>query len=177
MDILLAANGDVRWLMTADPGTIEALCGDPAIAQYIQSLGELVSLTLRAQLSDRPLIDNVPRVIDYLGFTIGSLSNERLVILYLDAKLRVVDVLQFDGAVDSVAINTRAVVLRAILVGAAGVVLAHNHPSGDHTPSKADIDVTRNISRALKSVDVRLHDHIIVGRGPGYSSMRERNLL
>ncbi|WP_254292481.1 JAB domain-containing protein [Sphingomonas tagetis] len=176
-DALLASNRDLGWIVTADSRVLAMLCRDRAVVAHLERIRALLALSLRHQVFDRPLIDNIPKVVDYLNFEIGRRADERLVVLFPDAKGKVADELYLDGGADTVVVCTRSILLRALLTGAVGVVLAHNHPSGDHTPSKADIAVTRELARALRAVDVRLHDHLIVGNGTGYTSMRERNLL
>lgn len=177
IDLLLAANKDARWLLTEDEEIVQAACGDPDIARHFRRTGELLILALQARLAERPLFDNVPRLLEYLQLAIGGLREERLVVMYFDAKLCLVDTLTVQGTADSVTINPRAVVLRALVTGATSIVLAHNHPSGDPTASKADIAVTRTLAHALKPIDVRLHDHIIIGSRDEHTSMRAMGLL
>lgn len=156
---------------------LAALCRDNAVVRYLDLIRRVLALALRREALDAPVLNNISKVVDYLAFGIGQRTDERLVVLFLNAKTRVVDELYLDGGADTVTVCTRSIVLRALLTGAVGVVLAHNHPSGDREPSRADIDVTRELARALRAIDVRLLDHLIIGRGTGYTSMREQHLL
>lgn len=176
-EALLASNRDLGWIVTADSRVLAMLCRDRAVVRHLDRIRTLLGLSLRRQAADRPLIDNIPKVVEYLTFGIGRRADERLVVLFLDAKGKVADELYFDGGADTVVVCTRSILLRALLTGAVGVILAHNHPSGDHGPSKADVEVTRSLVRALRAIDVSLHDHLIIGNGTGYTSMREQNLL
>ena len=80
------------------------------------------------------------------------------------------------GTVDEAAVHVREVIRRAIDLGSAAIILVHNHPSGDPTPSRADIDVTRAIAEAGKRLGIALHDHLIVGTG-GHISLRGQGLI
>ena len=104
-------------------------------------------------------------------------STEQFRILFLDRKsILIADEVQQKGTVDHTPVYPREVVKRALDLGASGIIMVHNHPSGDPTPSTADIDMTRQVATAAKALGISLHDHIVVGRG-GNASFKSLGLL
>jgi DNA repair protein RadC len=102
---------------------------------------------------------------------------EQFRVLFLDAKNQLIaDEIQTRGTVDGAAVYPREVVRRALELSASAIILAHNHPSGDPTPSKADIAITREIIDAGLALNVRVHDHVIVGRN-GVVSLKTLGLI
>jgi len=98
-------------------------------------------------------------------------------VLYLDRKNKLVaDEIAGRGAVDHAPVYPREVAKRALELQASAVILVHNHPSGDPTPSKADVDLTRDIEKALAALDIRLHDHLVVGAADTVS-MKAKGLI
>ena len=110
-------------------------------------------------------------------------SQEAFYILMLDIKNKVIDapVECLRGLLDSCPVSPRHIFRQAIVKDAASIILSHNHPSGDPTPSKEDVDITRRLIEAAKILGIRIVDHVIVGRPspetPGYVSLREKNLV
>lgn len=102
----------------------------------------------------------------YLNVTQAYAPREFVRVLFLDAKLRLIrdEVLGW-GDLDTVFVSPRQIVRRALELNASGLVLVHNHPSGDPTPSRADLEATRCVAAAARTVDIRLFEHIIVARG------------
>jgi DNA repair protein RadC len=116
-------------------------------------------------------------VIDYCRAAQGFDQKEQFRILFLDRKNQLIaDEVQQEGTVDHTPVYVREVVKRALELSATAIILVHNHPSGDTTPSKADIDMTKLIVEAAKPLGVTVHDHIIVGRN-GHSSLRGLRLI
>jgi DNA repair protein RadC len=104
-------------------------------------------------------------------------ATEQFRILFLDRKnILIRDEAQSRGTVDHTPLYPREVVKRALELGASAIIMVHNHPSGDPTPSKADIEMTRQVIHALQPVDIAVHDHIIVGRNR-HLSLRSQNLI
>ena len=102
---------------------------------------------------------------------------ERFRVLHLNSKNMLIrDELMSEGSIDEAAVYVREVVRRAIDLGSAALILVHNHPSGDPSPSRADIDITRNIAEAGKRMNITVHDHIIVGAS-GHASLRAQGLI
>ncbi|MDR6694024.1 DNA repair protein RadC [Stenotrophomonas sp. 1337] len=113
----------------------------------------------------------------YLCAKLGDLEREVFAVLLLDTKLRLIEYAElFHGTIDSARVYTREVVKAALRVNAAAVVLGHNHPSGDPKPSSEDRKITQQVKDALKLIDVRIVDHLVVG-GNGAVSFAERGLI
>jgi DNA repair protein RadC len=116
-------------------------------------------------------------LIDYCSAQIAHSKVEEFHILFLDRKNALIKhERQQRGTVDHTPVYTREVVKRALELGASALILVHNHPSGDPTPSKADIAVTKDIVRAAAPLGVIVHDHLIIGRGH-HSSLRDLGLI
>lgn len=109
-------------------------------------------------------------MIDYCRAAMGYLEVEEFRVIFLNAKLKLIgEEVQQRGTVNHVSVHPREVIKSAINGGASALILAHNHPSGDTTPSKADIDITRQITEAAKLVGIKVIDHVIVSKNTVYS--------
>ncbi|CAC9590324.1 UPF0758 family protein [uncultured Gammaproteobacteria bacterium] len=118
------------------------------------------------------------QIAQYLHLHIGHSSREQFVVLLLDQKHRLIELdILFTGTLNQASVHPREVVKIALEKNACAVVLAHNHPSGDPMPSKADIDITTRIKQALELIDVQLLDHIIIGDGGHFESLAQDNQL
>jgi len=118
------------------------------------------------------------QIAQYLNLHIGNLSRETFVVLLLDQKHQLIErVNLFTGTLNQASVYPREVVKTALEKNACAVVLAHNHPSGDPKPSQADIDITKQIQKALSLIDVRVLDHIIIGDGGRFESLAKSNQL
>ena len=132
---------------------------------------------LRTELHDRPLLDDWPKLIAYLTAILSREPTEQFRVIFLDTRNRLLaDEPQSRGTVNHTPVYPREVVKRALELHATALILVHNHPSGDPTPSPEDIAMTRAIAQAAQTLSVTLHDHIIVGNGRTFSFRRE-NLL
>jgi DNA repair protein RadC len=132
---------------------------------------------LRGEIMGRKVLGSWSTVIDYCRAAQGFDQKEQFRILFLDRKNQLIaDEVQQEGTVDHTPVYVREVVKRALELSATALILVHNHPSGDTTPSKADIDMTKLIVEAAKPLGVTVHDHIIVGRN-GHSSLRGLRLI
>ena len=125
----------------------------------------------------RTMISIWDDLIAYLNISMAHEKREQFRILFLDKKNRLIaDEVQQTGTVDHTPVYIREVVKRALELSATAIVLVHNHPSGDATPSRADIDMTRQIVQAGKPLNVLVHDHIIIGRD-GHASLKGLGLM
>ena len=116
-------------------------------------------------------------LIDYCAAQAGFAESEEFRLLFLDRKNALIaDERQQRGTVDHTPVYPREVVKRALELNASALIMVHNHPSGDTTPSKADIDMTRAVAKALTAVGIALHDHLVIGRGR-HSSFRSLGLI
>ena len=142
-----------------------------------EAVHELLQRILREEVRAREAITSPEALRAYLQVAMGREPTEHLRILFLDRKDRLLrDEVHARGTVDQAPLYPREVVKRALELGASGVILAHNHPTGDPTPSRADIDTTRQVAGALVQVGIALHDHLIVGAAR-IESLRELGVL
>lgn len=138
---------------------------DEAVVGQLSAVWEAFIWTLRSRLDDRPLLCTDLAVMDYLRLLQGFDRAEQVRVLYLDTANRLLrDELMVRGTVDEAPIYVREIIHRALELGATGLILAHNHPSGDTTPSTADREITQTLARAGKALRIRLVDHIVVSR-------------
>ena len=127
---------------------------------------------MKGAIMEKPLLSSWSGVLAYCTAAMGYEKREQFRILFLDKKNRLIaDEVQQTGTVDHTPVYVREVVKRALEVSASAIILVHNHPSGDATPSRADIDMTRQIVQAGKPLNVLVHDHIIIGRD-GHASFK-----
>jgi DNA repair protein RadC len=131
----------------------------------------------RAEVMDRPVLGNWDRLMDYLTAVLAREKIEQFRILFLDPKNRLIaDEAQARGTVNHTPVYPREVVKRALELHATALILVHNHPSGDPTPSRADIEMTHDVQRAADALGVVVHDHVIMGNGR-WLSLRKEGLL
>jgi DNA repair protein RadC len=131
----------------------------------------------RAEVMDMPVLNNWDRLIDYLTSALARERTEQFRILFLDTKNRLIaDEAQARGTVNHTPVYPREVIKRALELHATALILVHNHPSGDPTPSRADLDVTQEIKAAAGILSITLHDHVIIGNGKWLSFRKEKLL-
>jgi len=174
---LLAHFGGFAEVMSADPDSLAAAGLNLAGIAAIKSAREAALRLMRAELQERPVVNSWDKLIDYCSAQIALSKVEEFHILFLDRKnVLLKHERQQRGTVDHTPVYPREVVKRALELGAAALILVHNHPSGDPTPSKADIAVTKDIAKAAAPLGVTLHDHLIIGRGR-HTSLRDLGLI
>lgn len=118
----------------------------------------------QARILERPVISSWNALLSYCRAAMADEKTELFRILFLDKKnILIADEVQQRGTVDHTPVYPREVVKRALELGASAIILVHNHPSGDPTPSKADIDMTNQIIKAAAALNIRVHDHLIIG--------------
>lgn len=175
---LLKKFGSIGKLINADAPDIRNV--DGVGESTIANLYLLKEITFRANkeaILSKPIISSKNDLINYLRSSIGNGSIERVHILYLNNKNRLIgdEILDY-GTTNRVAIYPREIVKKAIFLNASAVILAHNHPSGNTKPSQSDIDQTNELQLALEAVDVVLHDHVIISSN-SYFSFKTNDLL
>ncbi|HEX7073366.1 MAG TPA: DNA repair protein RadC [Hyphomicrobiaceae bacterium] len=132
---------------------------------------------MRGEIIKRPALSSWNQVVAYCRAAMGFEAREQFRILFLDKRNQLItDEVQQEGTVDHTPVYVREVVKRALELSATALVLVHNHPSGDPTPSRADIEMTKQIIEAARPLGITIHDHIIVGR-EGYVSLRGLRLI
>ena len=150
--------------------------GDSVIGEFRLIQAAAVRLAKAAVIS-KPALSSGTQVLDYLRLAQGYAHVEQFRILFLDKKnMLIADEVQGRGTVDHTPVYVREVVKRALELSATALILVHNHPSGDPSPSRADIDMTRVIVDAAKPLGIGVHDHVIVGRN-GHASLKALRLM
>jgi DNA repair protein RadC len=170
---VLAHFGGFAEMMSAEPEALAAAGLNLAGIAAIKAAREASLRLMRAELQQRPVVNSWDKLIDYCSAQVAHGKIEEFHILFLDRKnVLIKDERQQRGTVDHTPVYPREVVKRALELGASALILVHNHPSGDPTPSKADIAVTQDIKKAAAPLGVVLHDHVIIGRNR-HTSLRE----
>lgn len=175
---LLERFGGLSGLLHAQADDLTTIKGlGPAKRAEITAVLEIARRVLAQQLAERPSFEQPQAVKDYLSLQLAALDHEVFGVMFLDARHQLMrfEVL-FRGTLTHTAVHPREVVKRALALNAGAVVLAHNHPSGAADPSRADELITQALRQALQLVDVKVLDHVIVGRA-GTVSFAERGLL
>ncbi len=164
------------------------ISAEPERLAEVKDLGEVGIVTLKSvqaaalrlmrdDIMDRPILGSWDKVLAYCRASMGYGSTEQFRILFLDRKnAMIADEVQQRGTVDHTPVYPREVVKRALELGASAIVMVHNHPSGDPTPSKADIEMTRQVRDAGKALGVTVHDHLVISRG-GHASLKSMGLI
>jgi len=148
-----------------------------AAATEIKLIRAAALRLVQGEVLERPVLSSWQQVLDYCRAAMGFEAKEQFRILFLDKRNQMIaDEVQQQGTVDHTPVYVREVVKRALELSATAIVLVHNHPSGDPTPSRADIEMTKQIVAAAKPLGVVVHDHIIVGK-QGHVSFRGLGLI
>jgi DNA repair protein RadC len=170
--------GGLAGLINADPDALATIKGlGKAKRSELIALMEVARRALAQQLAAAPVFDSPQRVKDFLGLHLGQRPQEVFTALFLDVQHRLLKQEDlFHGTLSQTSVYPREVARRALMLNAAAVVFAHNHPSGVAEPSRADEFLTQSLKTALALIDVRVLDHLIVGRGV-VVSMAERGLV
>jgi DNA repair protein RadC len=175
---LIEKFGSFAEVIGAKPERLKELkgVGDAVVTEI--KLIEAASLRLmRGGLMQRPVLQSWSQLIEYCHASMAYSSNEAFRVLFLDKKnLLIADEVQQEGTVDHTPVYPREVIKRALELSACAIVLVHNHPSGDPTPSRADIEMTRRIVEAAENLGIVVHDHVIIGRN-GHASFKGLRLL
>lgn len=146
------------------------------VAELVRICAMALAMT-RAKACDRPVLSSWTALTAYLRAALAHAPREQFRTLYLDRRnILMREECRGDGTVDHAPVYPREVVRRALELSASAIILVHNHPSGDPTPSRADIDMTRRIVDAARVFDIQVHDHVIVGR-EGTNSFRALGLM
>lgn len=159
--------GDFAGVATASREALLSVkgVGESGAAQ-IAVIREAALRLLRAEAKEAPVLGSWQKVVEYCQAQLQFEAVENFHILFLDRKNKLIkDERQNRGTVDHTPLYPREVVKRALELGASAIILVHNHPSGDPTPSRADIETTKEVAKAAALLGVTLHDHLIIGRG------------
>jgi len=175
---LIEAFGSYRAVLRAGIDALTAIKGvSENTAVMLRAVADAAERLAREEVLNRPALSSWDALLDYLRVSMAHHDTERFRILFLDIKnVLIADEVQQRGTVNHTPVYPREVIKRALELGASAIILVHNHPSGDATPSKADISMTNAIQDAGDQLGIKLHDHVIVAKG-GTSSFRDMGLI
>jgi DNA repair protein RadC len=163
---LLDRFGDFNGVISAPASRLQELpgLGQAAICE-LKVIEAAAHRLARARVLNRPALSSRAKLMEYCKTTMAHRETEQFRILFLDRKnILIDDEEQGKGTVDHVPVYPREVVKRALELNASAIILVHNHPSGDPTASQADIEMTRKVEMAVRTVGVVLHDHVVIGK-------------
>ncbi len=175
---LLKAFGSLSGVLAAAPDDLMKVQGvGESSAALLKITYEAGRRLAREELHDRPLMNSWQKVVDYCRVEIGHEPVEQFLLLFLDRKnFLIADERHQRGTVDHTPVYPREVVKRALELSASSLILVHNHPSGDSTPSRADIKMTGSIAEAAAPLGIAILDHIVIGK-QGHFSFKSNGLL
>lgn len=164
--LLLDTFGDFNRVISAAPARLVTVKGvGDAVVQELKIVEAASQRLMRAKVMHRPVLSSWDALLDYCHTAMAHRETEQFRILYLDRKnVLIADEEQARGTVDHVPVYPREVVKRALELNASALILVHNHPSGDPTPSDADLTMTQQIKDACDALGLTLHDHLIIGK-------------
>lgn len=170
---LLARFGTLAEVLGAPVNLLQEVKGvGPAVALDLKIIAASAKRMARDEISGREVLSSWNQVLDYCRAAMAFEEREQFRILFLDKKnVLIADEVQQTGTVDHTPVYPREVIKRALELSATAIILVHNHPSGDPTPSRADIDMTKTILDTAKPLGISVHDHIIIGK-KGFASMK-----
>ena len=163
---LLDSFGDFNRVISASPARLAATPGvGDAVVTELKLVEAAAQRLMRARVLHRPVLSSWDTLLDYCRTAMAHRETEQFRILYLDRKnVLIADEEQARGTVDHVPVYPREVVKRALELNASALILVHNHPSGDPTPSQSDIAMTAQVQEAARVLNITLHDHLIIGK-------------
>lgn len=150
--------------------------GDSVVSQ-LKIVEAAAARLAQTRVIGKPALSSWTALLDYCMAAMARAPAEEFRVLFLDRKnVLIADEVQARGTVDHTPVYPREIIKRALEHGACAIILVHNHPSGDPTPSRADIEMTREIAAAAKALKIAIHDHLVIGRG-GHASFKALGLL
>ncbi|MGR3273321.1 JAB domain-containing protein [Thalassococcus profundi] len=175
---LIETFGDFNRVLSAPAARLSEVPGvGPAVVTELKIVAAAAVRLSRSRVMQRQVVSSWEALLDYCHTAMAHREIEEFRVLYLDRKnVLIADEAQARGTVDHVPVYPREVVKRALELNASALILVHNHPSGDPTPSAADIDMTAQIDAAAQALGLTLHDHLIVGKSTELS-FRSEGLL
>ena len=168
---LIEKFGDFSRVISAPIDQLQAVRGvGAAVATELKVIEAAAHRLARARVINRPVLSSWDALLDYCRTALSHKDLEQFRILYLDRKnVLIADEAQAQGTVDHVPVYPREVVKRALELNASALILVHNHPSGDPTPSEDDRLMTRRIEEAAKALSITVHDHLVIGKAAEFS--------
>ena len=175
---LLREFGGFGGLMAADAATIARVGAIGEGAAAALKIAQAAALRLlEKEIVERPILASWQALLDYLRADMAHLSVERVRVLFLNSRnVLIANETMWEGSIDESAVYIREIMRRALDLHATAIIVVHNHPSGDPSPSQQDIRLTRDLAEAGRHLKVTLHDHVIIGAS-GHSSLRAMGLI
>lgn len=174
---LIAHFGSFADVISAEPERLLEVTGSKSIACELKIVQAAALRLAQSAVLDRPLLSSWPALLEYCHAAMAYEKQEAFRILFLDNKNTLIaDEGQQQGTIDHTPVYPREVMKRAMNLSSSAIILVHNHPSGDPAPSRADIEMTRQIAEAGRALKITVHDHIVVGRNKTVS-FRQLGLL
>jgi len=175
---LLARFGGFAEVIAAPRARLLEIPGvGDAVVNQLKIVEAAAARLAQTRVLGRPALSSWTALLDYCMAAMARAPAEEFRILFLDRKnVLIADEVQARGTVDHTPVYPREIVKRALEHGASAIILVHNHPSGDPTPSKADIAMTREVLAAAKALGIAIHDHLVIGRS-GHASFKSLGLL
>jgi DNA repair protein RadC len=175
---LLQRFGSLSGVLAAATSDLTRIDGvGPTVAAYIKAAQEIGTRTHRETFTGRSIISSWSALLAYVRGQLQHETREQFRVLFLDRKNQLIaDELMGQGTVDHAPVYPREIARRALELSASALILVHNHPSGDPTPSRTDIDITREIVDALAPFEIRVHDHLIAAKR-GVTSFKSEGLI
>jgi len=176
---LLARFGGFSSVISAEVPQLLAVPGiGEACVVALKTVQAGIERALREDVMGKPVLSSWTKLLDYCGAAMGHLKIEEFRLLFLDRRnVLIADEVQQTGTIDHTPVYPREVVKRALELGASAIIMVHNHPSGDPTPSNADIEMTRDVIKAGAALGLQIHDHVILGRGGKHASLKTLGLI
>jgi len=176
--VLIQKFGSLAGVFNAEPQALTQISGvKDTTAAALKIVGIAARRLAQTTMREDSVLSSWQALIDYLHIDMAHLTHERVRVLYLNVQNRLLlDQVVSDGTLDESAIYTREIIAKAMAIGAAALILVHNHPSGSPQPSRADIQVTQKIMEAGRHLGIVVHDHVIIGR-EGHVSMKAKGLI
>lgn len=175
---LLTRHGSFARVVASDVRTLaqEPTVG-PDAALLLKCIHSAALRLIRTEVTDLPVLSNWDRLMSYLTAALAREKVEQFRVLFLDSKNRLIaDEAMHHGTVNHAPVYPREVIRRALELHATALILIHNHPTGDPTPSQADVEITAAVVRAADTLDISVHDHVIIASG-AWASLRQLGLL
>jgi len=175
---LIGKFGSLSGVLDAEQKELEGVKGLGAMsASLIRLLKELYGTYLAENIMEHDILSSPEAVLNFVRVKLSGLTNEAFMVIYMNVKNEVIEhTLLHEGIVDNVAVYPRRIIESALTHHASGIILVHNHPSGNTMPSGEDRVLTQEIAEAANTLDIRVLDHLIVGKD-GYFSFMENSLL
>ena len=175
---LLARFGSFAEVIAAPRARLMEVKGvGESVANHLKIVEVAAHRLAKTKVMGRPALSSWSALLDYCTAAMARSEKEEFRVLFLDRKNNLIaDEVQNRGTVDHAPVYPREIIKRALELTASAIILVHNHPSGDPTPSKADIAMTREIVAAAKALSIAVHDHLVIGRS-GHASFKSLGLL